>query len=72
MIPRKLKIIFDFHKEQYYGKKDNPHVIGIKAEKGTKKAHFWHTCAIILKGRELRIGSEMGKRALKKESSCIK
>jgi len=62
LIPRKLKIAFDFHKELYYGRKDNPHVIGIKAEKGTKKAHIWHTCAIILKGRELQIGSEMVKK----------
>ncbi len=65
LIPKKLKIAFDFHKELYYGKKDNPHVIGIKAEKGTKKAHMWHTCAIILKGRELQIGSEMVKNGVK-------
>ena len=62
LIPKKLKIAFDFHKELYYGKKDNPYVIGIKAEKGTRKAHLWHTCAIILKGRELHIGSEMVKK----------
>lgn len=61
-IPKKLKIAFDFHKELYYGKKDNPHVIGILAEKGTKKAHAWHTCSIILKGRELQVGSEMRKK----------
>ena len=61
LIPRKLKIAFDFHTQLYYGRKDNPHVIGILAEKGTKKAHKWHTCAIVLKGRELQIGSEMVK-----------
>ncbi|MBD3256443.1 MAG: hypothetical protein GF383_15200 [Candidatus Lokiarchaeota archaeon] len=64
-IPKKLNIAFDFHKELYYGKKDNPHVIGIKAEKGTKKAHFWHTCSIILKGREMQVGSEMRKKGEK-------
>jgi len=65
LIPRKLKIAFDFHKELYYGEKDNPYVIGIKAEKGTKKAHIWHTCSIILKGREMQIGSEMLKKGVK-------
>ena len=33
----------------------------MKPEKGTKKGHFWHTCSIILKGRELQVGSEMRK-----------
>jgi len=65
LIPRKLKIAFDFHKDLYYGAKDNPYVIGIKAEKGTKKAHFWHTCSIILKGREMQVGSEMWKKGEK-------
>ena len=65
LIPRKLKIAFDFHKDLYYGEKDNPYVIGIKAEKGTKKAHVYHTCSIILKGRELQIGSEMLKKGIK-------
>ncbi|MHA1150202.1 MAG: hypothetical protein ACTSR8_18375 [Promethearchaeota archaeon] len=64
-IPRKLKIAFDFHKDLYYGVKDNPYVIGIKAEKGTKKAHIYHTCSIILKGREMQIGSEMLKKGVK-------
>lgn len=62
LIPRKIKIAFDFHKDFYYGEKDNPYVIGIKAEKGTKKAHIYHTCSIILKGREMQIGSEMLKK----------
>jgi len=65
LIPRKLKIAFDFHKDLYYGEKDNPYVIGIKAEKGTKKAHIYHTCSIILKGREIQIGSEMLKNGVK-------
>ena len=65
LIPRKLKIAFDFHKDLYYGEKNNPYVIGIKAEKGTKKAHMYHTCSIILKGRELQIGSDMLKKGLK-------
>jgi len=65
LIPRKLKIAFDFHKELYYGKKDNPYVIGIKPEKGTKKALVWHTCSIILKGREMQIGSELVKKDVK-------
>jgi len=65
LIPKKIKIAFDFHKELYYGKKDNPYVIGIKAEKGTKKAHVWHTCSVILKGREMQIGSEMRKKGQK-------
>jgi len=65
LIPKKLKIAFDFHKELYYGEKDNPYVIGIKAEKGTKKAHMWHTCSIILKGREMQVGSEMRKKGEK-------
>ena len=65
LIPRKLKIAFDFHKDLYYGEKDNPYVIGIKAERGTKKAHFYHTCSIILKGRELQVGSEMLKKGVK-------
>ena len=65
LIPRKIKIAFDFHKKLYYGKKDNPYVIGIKAEKGTKKAHVYHTCCIILKGRELQVGCEMMKKGIK-------
>lgn len=65
LIPRKLKIAFDFHKELYYGEKDNPYVIGIKAEKGTKKAHIWHTCSIILKGRQMQVGSKMRKKGEK-------
>ena len=67
MIPRKIKIAFDFKKQLYYGEKDNPHVIGILAEKGTKKAFKWHTCAVILKGRELQIGSKMIQKGEKKE-----
>ena len=65
-IPRKLKVAFDFHKELYYGEKDNPHIIGILAEKGTK-TFKWHTCAIILKGIELQIGSKMIQKGEKKE-----
>jgi len=67
MIPRKIKIAFDFKKQLYYGEKDNPYVIGILAEKGTKKAFKWHTCAIILKGFELQIGSKMIQKGEKKE-----
>jgi len=62
LIPRKVNLAFDFHKELYYGEKDNPYVVGILAEKGTKKAHIWHTCSIILKGREFQVGSEMRKK----------
>jgi len=40
-------------------------VIGIKPEKGTKKAFVWHTCDIILKGREMQIGSEQLKKGVK-------
>ena len=67
MIPRKIKIAFDFKKKLYYGEKDNPHVIGILAEKGTKKTFKWHTCAVILKGFELQIGSIMIQKGEKKE-----
>jgi hypothetical protein len=67
LIPRKIKIAFDFKKQLYYGEKDNPHVIGILAEKGTKKAFKWHTCAVILKGFELQIGSKMIQKGEKKE-----
>jgi hypothetical protein len=59
ILPKEIKIAFDFTKQLYYGDKEDPYVIGIKAEKGTKKAYFWHTCAIIVKGFELQIGSEM-------------
>lgn len=59
LLPKKINIAFDYKKKLYYGKKEVSHVIGIKAEKGTTKANFWHTCAIILKGREFQIGSEM-------------
>ena len=52
LIPRKIKIAFDFHKDLYYGEKDNPYVIGIKAEKGTKKAHMYH--AISFEGSSLK------------------
>jgi hypothetical protein len=68
LIPRKIKIAFDFKKQLYYGEKDNSHVIGILAEKGTKKAFKWHTCAVILKGFELQIGSKMIQKGEKKES----
>ena len=67
MIPRNIKIAFDFKKQLYYGEKDNPHVIGILAEKGTKKAFKWHTCVVILKGVELQIGSIMIQKGEKKE-----
>jgi len=59
LIPRKINIAFDFKKELYYGEKDNPYVIGILAEKGTKKAFKWQTCAVIIKGVELQVGSKM-------------
>jgi len=67
MIPRKIKIAFDFKKQLYYGEKDNPHVIGILAEKGTKRALKWHTCAVVIKGFELQIGSRMIQKGEKKE-----
>jgi len=67
LIPRKIKIAFDFYKQLYYGEKNNPHVIGILAEKGTKKAFKWHTCAIILKGYEMQIGSKIIQKGEKKE-----
>ncbi len=47
MIPKKIKIAFDFKKQLYYGEKDNPHIIGILAEKGTKKALKWHIYGVI-------------------------
>ena len=72
LIPRRIKIAFDFHKDLYYGEKDNPYVIGIKAEKGTKKAHMYHTCSIILKGWELQVGSEMVKKGKKAGQSVQK
>jgi hypothetical protein len=59
IVPKKIKIAFDFKKQLYYGDKNDPYVIGIKAEKGTKAAHFWHSCAIIAKGMELLVGSQM-------------
>lgn len=67
IIKKKIKIAFDFKKLPYYGKKNNPYAIGIKSEKGTNKALKWHTCAIVLKGFELQIGSEMVKKGDKKE-----
>jgi len=67
MIPRKINIAFDFKKQLFYGEKDNSYVIGILAEKGTKKAFKWHTCAIILKGVELHVGSKMIQKGEKKE-----
>ena len=67
IIPKKIKIAFDFKKQLYYGDKEDPYVIGIKAEKGTKKAHFWHTCAIVVKGFELQVGSQMVKTRKQKE-----
>lgn len=66
LIPRKIKIAFDFHKQLFYGEKNNPYVIGILAEKGTKKAYKWHTCAIVLKGYEMQIGSHMIQKGEKK------
>jgi hypothetical protein len=62
IIKKKIRIAFDFEKELYYGEKDSHYVISIKAEKGTKKAFKWHTCAIILKGFELQVGSKIVKR----------
>lgn len=66
LIPKALKIAFDYKKQLYYGEKDDPHVIGILAEKGTKKAFKWHTCAIIIKGLELQVGSKMIRKGEKK------
>ncbi|MFX1238818.1 MAG: hypothetical protein ACFFAS_08740 [Promethearchaeota archaeon] len=66
LIPKTLKIAFDYKKQLYYGKKDDPHVIGILAEKGTKKAFKWHTCAIVIKGLELQVGSKMIRKGEKK------
>ena len=59
ILPKKLKLAFDFKKQLYYGNKDDPYVIGIKAEKGTKTAYFWHVCSIINKGMEIQVGSQM-------------
>ncbi|MGQ4876011.1 MAG: hypothetical protein ACP6IY_18250, partial [Promethearchaeia archaeon] len=67
LIPAKIKVVFDIHKQLFYGKKDNPYVFGILAEKGTKKAYKWQTCAIILKGFELQVGSQMMQKGGKKE-----
>jgi len=67
LIPRKIKIAFDFHKQLYYREKNNSHVIGNLAKKGTKKAFKLHTCAIVLKGYELQIGSKMIQKGEKKE-----
>ncbi len=35
IIKKKIRITFDFKKLHYYGKMENPYVIGIKSEKGT-------------------------------------
>jgi len=59
IIPKRIKIAFDFKKELYYGDKDDPFVIGIKAENGTNAAYFWHECAIIVKGIEIAMRSQM-------------
>jgi hypothetical protein len=59
IVPKKIKLAFDFKKRLYYGDKEDPYVIGIKAEKGTKKAYFWHTCSIIIKGMGVQVGSLM-------------
>lgn len=66
LIPRRIKIAFDFKKQLYYGEKNNPHVIGVLAEKGTKKAFKWHTCAIVVKGFELQVSSKMIRKGEKK------
>ncbi len=66
LIPRRIKVAFDFKKQLYYGEKDNPHVIGVLAEKGTKKAFKWHTCAIVVKGFELQVKSKMIRKGEKK------
>ncbi|MHA1251849.1 MAG: hypothetical protein ACTSRP_17805 [Candidatus Helarchaeota archaeon] len=65
LILRKIKITFDFYKELYYGKNDCPYVLGIKAGNGSKKAHIYHTCCIILKGRELLVGCKMIKKGMR-------
>jgi hypothetical protein len=67
IIPKKIKVAFDFKKQLYYGEKEDPYVIGIKAEKGTNEAHFWHTCAIVVKGFEVQVGSQMVKTRKQKE-----
>ena len=72
IISKKIKIAFDFKKKLYYGNKEDSHVIGTKAEKGTTKANFWHTCAIVLKGRELHVGSEMVEKRDNKEKFITK
>jgi len=59
IIPKRIKVAFDFKKELYYGNKDDSFVIGIKAEKGTNAAYFWHACAIIVKGIEVVVRSQM-------------
>jgi hypothetical protein len=66
LIPKTLKIAFDYKKQLYYGEKDDSHIIGILAEKGTKCAFKWHTCAIIIKGLELQVGSKMIRKGEKK------
>jgi len=67
MITAKIKVAFDIYKQLFYGKRDNPYIFGILAEKGTKKAYKWQTCAIILKGFELQVGSQMMQKDGKKE-----
>ena len=38
LIPRKIKIVFDFYKQLYYGEKNNPHVIGHFSRKRNEKS----------------------------------
>jgi len=60
LIPKKLKIAFDYKKDFYYEKKDFPYIIGTLAKRRwIKKALKWHTWAILVKGIELYMASKM-------------
>jgi len=63
LIPKRIKIAFDFKEILYYGEKDNPYIFGTTPKKGANKAFKWHTCAIVVKGYELQVGPEMVKKS---------
>lgn len=53
-----VKIAIDFHEDEYYGDKNDPHVVGTQHKNGTNYAWRYITAEIVEKGKRLCIACE--------------
>ena len=50
-----VKVAIDFHEDEYYGDKNDPHIVGTKNKNGTNYAWRYITAEIVEKGKRLCI-----------------